>query len=190
MTVRIDTLRNRLAGTLKLLDMMGEELEDLHVLAYERATANTDNQRVRGGTRDYALDNHGDPLARDAYRRLGDVTVDACARLDSAINDALKLLRQGDTPARTPNRLRLVELGEAIAAQARRAKRGDYTAVRRGPQPEAQRAVSEAIADRDRLSRELSKANKEIDRLNRAHADRLNRTQRRGPSTSWGEQVS
>lgn len=187
MTVRIDTLRNTIAGTRHLLDMVHEELEDLHVVAYERPTANAD-AKVSGGSRDYALDTHGDPKARDAYRRLGDVTADACARIDAAVSDALKLLRDGDTPVKTQRRLRLVELGEAIAAQARRTRRGDYSAVRRGPQPDEHRAVSEAITDRDRLVRELAKANKEIQRLKTDKANRA--TRRGGPSTSWGERVS
>ena len=188
MTVRIDTLRNTLDGTRRLLDMMSEELDDLHLLAYERPTGQTGEAHVRGGTRDYALDNHGDPIARDAYRRLGDVTADVCARLDDAINTALKILREGNTPTRTHRGLRLVELGEAIAAQARRAKRGDYSAVRRGPQPDEHRAVTEALKDRDRLARELTAANKRIARLEQQNTNRA--TRRGGSSTSWGEQVS
>ena len=179
MTVRIDTLRNTLAGTRQLLAMVGEELDDLHLLAYERATAKTEEAHVKGGSRDYALDTHGDPKARDAYRRLGDVTADACARIDAAINDALKLLRAGDTPVKTQRKLRLVELGEAIEAQARRIRRGDYSAVRRGPQPDELRAKDELTADRDRLIRELKAAHREIVRLNTEKANQADRRGRR-----------
>jgi hypothetical protein len=183
MTVRIDTLRNRIAGTRQLLEMLAEELDDLHLLAYERPAAK-DEAHVAGGSRDYALDTHGDPQCRAAYRRLGDVTADACARIDASITDALQLLRQGSPPTRTGRRLHLVELGEAIAAQTRRAARGDYTAVRRGPQPDERRALADVVDDRDRLTRELAAAHKEIARLTIERRSRRDR-----PSTSRAQQV-
>lgn len=176
-TVRLDTLRNQINATGQLLGMVSEELEDLHVLAYERATA-AEEAKVSGGSHDYALDTHGDPRARHAYRLLGETVDEVCATLDSVSHDALNLLRQGNTPGRGQRRLRLVELGEAIAAQSRRARRGEYTPIRRGPQPDRDNALEQMRKERDTALRKIAKITKQRDR-----AVALASRQRRG-STS------
>lgn len=181
MTIRIDTLRNSIAGTRELLSMIHQELEDLHLLAYERATA-VSEAKVSGGSHDYALDTHGDQNARDAYRNLGRTVDAACITLAEASTNALNILRKGDTPGRGQRHLRLAELGEAIAAQSRRARLGEYTAIRRGPQPEHHLALEQLQQERDHALRERDAARRQRDR---AVADLSNlRNKRRGSSTS------
>lgn len=166
MTYRIDTLRNMLAGSRELLKMLGEELDDLHTLAYERPTAQADQAKVKGGSSDYALDNHGSLAARNAYRHLGQAVVDMCNRADYAVSEASKILRVGDTPARTPRTVQLAELAEQIARQAKRTKNGEHAeAVRRGPQPDEQRALLALHEKLQAKERDLAAAMKEIHRL-------------------------
>lgn len=163
-TIRLDTLRNQIAGTIALLQMIHQELEDLHVLAYERHTA-SDEAKVAGGSRDYALDTHGDPQARNAYRTLGDTTAAACETLATVTHDALNLLRTGRTPATGRRRIQLTELGDAIAAQQRRIARGDYTPIRRGPQPDSDQALNQTRRERDAALRKLTKVTAQRDKL-------------------------
>jgi len=93
-TIRTDTLKNRTASTRELLGMVLEELEDLHVLAYERATALSE-AKVSGGSHDYALDTHGDPAG----------IVQVSARGDDA-GFELSVANQGTpTPPETIERL-------------------------------------------------------------------------------------
>ena len=177
MTIRIDTLRNTLAGTRRLLDMIGEEIEDLHVLAYDRQAARQE-AKVSGGTADWALDTHGDQRARQAYRDLAEAVDQACVLLDDAIYDALNLLREGPSSmGRAPRRLRLVELGEAIASQVKRTRRGEYEPIRRGIQPDAHNALAEITKERDTLNRALTETRKELDR------EKQRNRSTRGPST-------
>lgn len=180
MTIRIDTLRNSIAGARELLEMIHEELEDLHLLAYERQTAASE-AKVSGGSHDYALDTHGDQYARDAYRALGRAVNGACIQLAEASTNALNILRTGNTPGRGQRHLRLAELGEAIAAQSRRSRRGDYTSIRRGPQPEYHHALDQLQQERDAALRERDSARRQRDK---AVADLSNQRHRRGSSTS------
>ena len=162
---RIDSLRNRIAGTIELLLMAHEELEDLHVLAYDRPAA-VEEAKVAGGSSHYYLDTHGDTQAKDAYRDLSRVLDGTCTHLAERCNNALNKLRDGKTPAatRAPRHLRLLELGEAIANQAKRTRSGDYSPVRRGAQPDLSKTLTEMTAARDRLQRQLDRVTKERDR--------------------------
>jgi hypothetical protein len=160
---RIDTTRNRLEATRELLTMILDELDDLHCLAYERATATRDAP-VRGGDHDYALDTHGDQRARAAYTDLATKTIGACTTLAEASHNAIALLREGRAPG--PRMRRLIdtdELVQALAAQARRADRGDYTPHRSHVQPEVA-GVKHTI---DRIIRERDDALRLVDRLTR-----------------------
>lgn len=187
-TIRIDTLANRIAATKDLLAMLLEELEDLHLLAYERATAASE-AKVSGGSPDYALDTHGNPHARDAYRLLGNLTYRICDELENASNQALNVLRKGNTPGRSgPRHLRLIELGEQIVNQAQRARRGDYTPIRRGNQPDTIAALEEAIRDRDAAQRQVTALERERDRMRH---DANNRRRPRGEAEQrWGSSTS
>ena len=167
MTVRIDTLRNRVAGMTDLLAQVLAELEDIHVLAYERTRA-ADAQRVNGGQPDYALDTHGNPAARDAYRQLSDTIVRHCDELTIACHDALKQLRVGDSPI--PGKRRTItaaELADALASRARRVARGEYEPIRRQPQPDVPAAITAAKADIRRLELALETATRERDAARR-----------------------
>jgi hypothetical protein len=158
---RIDTMRNRLAATRELLAMAERQLETLHVLAYERARAASD-AKVNGGARDYALDTHGDPKAREAYQRLGDVivggpgVVGVCDLLAWAAHDMIRILQVGERTSRNPSqRVTALELAEAIEAQSNRIARGEYTPVRTEEQPgrkKVNRAVADLREERDRLA--------------------------------------
>lgn len=154
-------MRNRLAATRELLSLAERELEDLHILAYERARAASD-AKVSGGTRDYALDTHGDVKAREAYTRLGDVivggpgVVGVCDLLAGAAHDMIRILRVGESNSRSPSiRVSALELAEALEAQAARIAQGMYTPVRKEHQPgqkKINRAVTELREERDRLA--------------------------------------
>lgn len=153
---RIDTLRNRITATRELLATIHDELEDLHVLAYDRRAAAAEAP-VRGGQRDWALDTHGDPHARAAYRMLAEATINACAQLAEASHNAIRVLRDhqpGDTP-RTRRLITTDELVVALAAQARRqTSRTSYQPTRAIPQPEhaeVLRAAERIIRERDQL---------------------------------------
>jgi hypothetical protein len=166
---RIDTVRSRLVGTQALLELVAAQLEDLHVLAYDRQTAARE-LAVTGGSRDWALDTNGDPRARDAYRQLNIAAMGACTKLAEAANTAVRLLTEGDPGEprpRTRRTIRLHELASAVDAQARRIARGDYTPVANRPQP-ATSAIDGLV---DRLARDLEQANARADRL----AQRLER---------------
>lgn len=164
-TRRIDTLRNTVLDTVKLLRMVYEEAEDLHVLAYDRPAA-VEEAKVSGGARDYALDTHGDLDAKKAYQELWDRLDGTCIAMNEASNKALNTLRAGKTPTKKgPRNLRLLELGEAIAHQAARTLAGDYTPVRRGLQPDISKALAEMTKNRDALQRKLDDVTKERDRL-------------------------
>lgn len=151
-TPRIDTLRNRLAATRSLLAMVEDELGDLNVLAYDRARVA--RERVDGGERDWALDTHGDPRARDAYREIGLAAVHALEVLADSHHAALKLLRSGTLNGRSPRYMvNSEELAQVLEAQARRVARDEYTPTARETQPNqahAEEAVARLIRERDR----------------------------------------
>jgi hypothetical protein len=132
MTIRIDTARNRINATVAALQAALNNLEDLHTLAYERRRANL---TIRGTTVDWALDNHGDPAARHAYRLLANTAIGACEALTIATNEAQRVFNQGERQPRTRPAATPTEIADAIQAQARRQARGEYTPVRLQPQP-------------------------------------------------------
>lgn len=168
-TPRVDTVRNQLFGARELLAMVGAEVEDLHVLAYDRPTAS--REKVHGGQRDYALDTHGDPRARAALRELSLAAVHACEVVAQVAHDQLKILRSGERTNGTRRMVSSEELLQAIEAQGRRAARGEYTPVRREAQPDSDLVAGTV----DRLTRERDQARTQADRLtarlDRATAD-------------------
>jgi hypothetical protein len=163
MTVRIDTLRNQLGATATLLTTTSPLLTELHALAYERHRG-PQGETVRGGARDYALDNHGNPDARAAYQALGETIDHTCTTLALALHDASKPLREGGNRGNQSRRLISVgDLGIALAAQARRIGRGEGLAPHL-PQPERDQAMKimeqravKAERERDRAVTKLRK---------------------------------
>lgn len=63
---RIDMVRRDIKDAIAGLQYLADNLEDVHTLAYNRHKAGQQD-KVRGGSRDYALDTHGDPIARGLY---------------------------------------------------------------------------------------------------------------------------
>lgn len=134
---RIDVARKALQETLDLLQQCAREIDDLHSLAYERKVGG-DKVRVRSTVTDWALDTHGDPVARAAYRRLLGAVLATYQPVNAAARDVVRILREGDRPGRvlSTRTASAAEVAAAIAAQARRAARGEYTPVRTLPQPD------------------------------------------------------
>lgn len=175
MTVRVDTLRKTIAATIDVLEAVGQEAEDLHVLAYDRKTA-AEEAHVAGGSRDYALDTHGDPRAREAYRDLGDQAVKACQILGASVERAVKLLRASDDTKRPQGKrtTAAVVLADSIAARARRVADGTFVPVRRLPQPDQGKAWTSLVKSKQAVVDENRQLRTENDRL-KAENDRLRR---------------
>lgn len=133
---RIDTFRNDIADAIELLRFLSAQVEDVHVLANDRYKAGA-GDRVRGGSRDYALDNHGDPAARDLYRqaaRMVDRIVDDIRDQDSELRAFLtKAGRQGRVDKTMM--ASADEVIRAIDARRRRKERGEYEPVPLAKQP-------------------------------------------------------
>lgn len=164
--MRIDVARNEIEATRALLALALEELDDLHVLAYDRATLT--RERVAGGDHDYALDTHGDTRARDAYRAFSDQITETCRSLAAAAHDMLRLLRYGASPVpRTPRTITALEHAEALEAKARRAARGEYTPVRRHPQPDTALAAKAEEREILRLQLEVAELAHALDEMTR-----------------------
>lgn len=159
-TVRIDTFRNQVAATVQLLTKVSAEVVDLHALAYDRSRAV--GERVAGGATDYALDTHGDPKAREAYRAMSDAMCATAESLAIAAHTALRRLRESDQhpPRRGRRHIDALELAEKLAAQARRQMRGDDGSVRGLPQPDRDVALQRAVdeLDEERLARQMAEA--------------------------------
>lgn len=152
--IRIDTLRNQLAATRDLLSMAENELEDLHVLAYDRQSAVND-QKVNAGRRAQGVDTHGDKRARDVYRSLGDVVYEVCQTLAIPAHDAIRTLREGAERSPRARGIQMTDLAWALAAQQRRIRRGDsYSPVRALPQPDQETALSVAVKEAEKHGRE------------------------------------
>ncbi len=152
--LRIDKLRNQFTATHGRLQLAEAEIEDLYVLAYDRPAAK--EQRVNGGERDYALDTHGDPRARQLLRD-GASILDATMADISAWCDAVRaFMADGEIAARRkPFTVTANETADAIAAQSRRRRRGEYTPRRTYPQN-----VDQIIAE----NRQLRKRIEELER--------------------------
>lgn len=163
MTVRIDTLRNRVAATSDLLALAHAEAEDLHALAYDRARAAEQGRGGKGRT-DYALDTHGDPRARKAYQHLGDEMLSACGKIADAIDVAQELLGTGEQTTRGKRKVTGLELAMRMLAQGRRSTLGDFQAFRRLPQPDAGAAMKALGKEHERLASELDAAHRVLDR--------------------------
>lgn len=158
-TPRVDTTRNRLAATGTLLADVLPHLNDLHALAYDRATAR--REAVNGGSRDYALDTHGDPRARHAYKHLALATVDACEILAEAAHTAVRLLKAGDHDhSKSKDQINEEDLALALAAKATRIARGENESIPTNAQPKADmtaRVLQRVIGERDQLQREVDR---------------------------------
>lgn len=138
MAPRIDTVRRNIATTRDLLDLVARELDDLHALAYDKPRGAGDRPNVRGGARDYALDRHGDPRARELLKDLVTNLDAVLAALHDTALQARAFMRDGSVGRRVQvRRVSQTELKGLIAAQERRRARGEYSPHRTYPQPDA-----------------------------------------------------
>lgn len=178
MTIRIDTFRNRLAGTRGLLALTEQHLDDLYVLAYDRHRAGQ-AQRVAGGERDYALDTHGDPKARELWQRTALKVLDAAEDLTVVLHEVTNYFNPGristrrDSTADAP----ISELIEAMAARQRRRDRGEYQPATLIDQPTPTEPAS-TTAELDLLRNAVRKTHPQIDdhsRLTPAERDAVRR---------------
>jgi hypothetical protein len=90
---RIDTIRNSARGTIGLINLALEHLDDLRALAYDRPRAAA--QQRRSSNTDYALDTHGDPRARAAYEQLGAALLRIHQDAAAAVHTALQQFDPG-----------------------------------------------------------------------------------------------
>lgn len=178
MSIRIDTVRNRVSGLAELAQKILEELDELHHLAYDRDHARA--ERVAGGQPDYALDNHGDPAARAALAGLSDASIRAARQFEIQADIAIELLRRGPSPERKRrSEITAVELAVAILARARRIERGDFSPARRTPQLGQLAALEGLKRDNERLTRELAEAKSEVIDLRNRNDDLAERARPR-----------
>lgn len=133
---RIDSVRSEIREAMDLLIVLGDQLDDLHVLAYNRHRA-AHEAKVRGGSRDYALDNHGDLTARRLYSDVAKQLHTTISDLTASIKDIRGYLTSGGgTTRRDPTADATVDdVLEALDAQARRRQRGEYQPARLVDQP-------------------------------------------------------
>lgn len=142
-TPRIDGVRNELGLALKTLQMVKDNLEDLHVLAYDRASARNALELLTHSKRaGYSLDTHGLLEARRLYASvLVDVRRFIANCLGSAddMRDFLNNVKPFD-PTVTPRDKRgdasTDEKIAALEAQGKRVLGGLYTPARVVTQPE------------------------------------------------------
>jgi hypothetical protein len=126
-TPRIDSTRNAIDALILRLAEFRAEVHDIHDLATNRPRA-AEQAKVNGGSRDYALDTHGDIEARDLYI----AAVREVVHADAAVSDAIGRIRSHltagggssgfDRSAVVPKH----EVASAIAAAQRRRQRGEY----------------------------------------------------------------
>lgn len=165
--MRIDRVRNQAHAAIELLHTTLRHLNDLHTLAYDRPSA-AERLAIRGGERDYALDTHGDPHARDLLRQGMRITDTTCADLARWAHDIAAYLNDGErTHRRTTPTATATDVNDALDAQARRRQRGDYTPQRTAPQP-----TDTLLAELRELRRQLTERDAELSAL-RAENDKL-----------------
>lgn len=123
----IRTVTNRLDAARTLLDLVREQLGELYVLANDRPRA-AERLNVLGGSRDYALDGHGDPKARELYRHVALELVNLLELMAVSAHTMHGWLRRGEIDTTRRRGAQLItddELIEVLAAQQRRIDRGE-----------------------------------------------------------------
>lgn len=135
-TPRIDAVRNEIRHAIELLHLLGDQLDDLHVLAYDRHHAAAE-AKVRGGSRDYALDNHGDKQARDLYAQVARDLRHTISGLTGSIKGVRGYLTAGSGGGRRDATADATadEVIAALDAQRRRRARGEYEPALLATQP-------------------------------------------------------
>jgi hypothetical protein len=125
---RIDTALNEIATAMSVLEQTARIMPTLHELAYDRHSA-AEQIRVKAGKPEYYLDNHGDPRARAALRRISTAVIAATGKLTDAAKAAERIVGEGGDPGddhQHPALVTIVEHAEALDAQLRRLRRGEF----------------------------------------------------------------
>lgn len=164
---RIDTVRNQLTAAGMLIDKTLQVLELLHDQAYSRHSRGGEQPVVAGGGRDYALDTHGDPRARAAYRVLAEAVGPMVGPPTIACHQALTALNDGETAGTNrmhPATIGVAELAVALDAQRRRIAQGDAR-VRQLPQPKLAKAKRAEASEVAQLRLDKRQLQEEVDRL-------------------------
>lgn len=183
---RIDTFRNVLDSVQTLLCELRPNIEDIHTLAYDRPKAEMQS-RVAGGTRDYALDTHGDMRARTLY-------IEVAARLvglGRAAEQDLKQLRRflnqdGGPPLRRDGSADVdaVEFTQAAYARERRLARQEHHPHRLVAQPERKHHLDPTV-ELEQLRGAVRRMTK---RLDEEHTGCVGENGRRKPR--WADRSS
>lgn len=135
-TPRIDTYRRESDDAISLLRWLSGQIADLHDLAYIRHRKGG-TEKVRGGSRDYALDTHGDPRARALYQDAARKVIDLVDELVQVEKQVRSYLTEegsnstGDAGAATSTD----EVVRQIKARRRRMARGEYEPLPIAKQP-------------------------------------------------------
>lgn len=134
---RIDTFRNLSLHIVDLLGELGPDIEDVHDLAYNRNRA-AGEAKVAGGSRDYALDSHGDMIARELYIDVAAQLVGLGRGAEKALRKLRKHLNREDTALRRDESANVsaAEFDQARYAQARRNLRGERSPHAHFAQPD------------------------------------------------------
>lgn len=136
---RIDTVRREVKDARELLDYLAANLEDLHEIAYTRRRSGS-TDRVRGGEKDHALDNHGNPKARELYEATARLVLGLVDDVVDMQKDVRAFLTSHDDKNRPAKSLAgnasADEVVDAMQARRRRVARGEYE-----PHPIAQQPV-------------------------------------------------
>lgn len=131
---RIDSTRNLIDDLILLLAEFRAEVHDIHDLAYNRKRA-AEEARVAGGSRDFALDTHGDMRARDLYRDARWALDKAETPLKVSIDAIRSHVTQGAgiSAADRTKAATKAEVTAAIHAAERRAARSRLTPIESEP---------------------------------------------------------
>lgn len=123
---RIDTFRNLIASLVDKLQELDPDIADLHDLAYNRHRA-ANEAKVKGGTRDYALDTHGDLRARDLYTKTAARLVGLGREAEKDLKDIRRYLNATDRAIRLDHTadVTATEFDQAHNARTRRLARGE-----------------------------------------------------------------
>lgn len=135
---RIDSVRRDRADAVTLLGYLADNLEDLHELAYTRRRSGA-TERINGGDHDFALDNHGNPKAREHYETTARLIVRIADDVIAQHKDVRAFLTSHDEDGRRQRSLAgnatADEVIDALTARRRRVLRGEYEPHRIAQQP-------------------------------------------------------
>lgn len=134
---RIDTLLNTLDAVAVLLREVRPHLVDVHDLAQNRARA-VDERERHGRTQDYALDNHGDPKAREVYVAVAVGLVELGRETEKDLKVLRKFLNKGTRSRRlaSTTEVTAAEFDQAFTARQQRKDRGEHHPLPLVAQPE------------------------------------------------------